>query len=632
MPLVVGLDIGTQYVKGAVLAGTASKFRLVDFFTEEIPTLAFAGDEGSEEYVPPPSLAEVIARALEEHNLKLADCVASVESSECVVRQFQVPFTRDEQIRRVVLFTAEEYFPAFSMDEVVLEYLKVKESGGKSQLVVTALRNDKVEARLGLLKSAGVDPLALDLDCAALLNAFALTSAFDTQKSILLLDMGATSTKLVHVEEGRIRRFRSFRTAAAVTSPDRMLAEPAAVGASGGAGASGGGLGAAAGVAPQESLEDRLGQIEDVLERIFSEEPGGEGEMPVAILSDDEFEKFWQESSGGRGEPAGESTETISSGVGTAADSAGGNGASGESSAAGLSPQAYLEKVVAEIQRTFAVSQTSLDLICVTGGLSGREGTCRYLSDELDVDTVRLDFSEGLATDLDPEAVATVSRHGAVAVGLAAKEFGKDLSDLDFRKGPFRYEHRFNRLKFPLLLLAGLGFLFFLQTAYWAYYEYQRLSILEMHYEHDLAAAYKTFFDKELPEGRDALAATKAQKERWEGGGVGKVGKVVDAVDAIQNFSEVMSSTGIFFKIMTMKFDFELRARSSGGKRTIQPVSDSSVELLAEEDRALVTIDQAFKKPVSKYFTAYSASQPSKEGVKITTTLKFKDEILQQFR
>jgi Tfp pilus assembly PilM family ATPase len=110
-----------------------------------------------------------------------------------------VPFTKDEQIRKVVGYTAEEYFPAFSMDEVVLEYLKVGELGGKSLLLVAALRNSVIESRLALLKRAELDPVALDLDAAALFNAFAITPPYAETRATLLIDMGATSRERLRV-------------------------------------------------------------------------------------------------------------------------------------------------------------------------------------------------------------------------------------------------------------------------------------------------------------------------------------------------------------------------------------------------------------------------------------------------
>ena len=43
MSLILGLDIGSTTITGAVFSGNQKKFRLIDFFNEEIPP-AHAGE------------------------------------------------------------------------------------------------------------------------------------------------------------------------------------------------------------------------------------------------------------------------------------------------------------------------------------------------------------------------------------------------------------------------------------------------------------------------------------------------------------------------------------------------------------------------------------------------------------
>mgnify|MGYP005833916589 CR=1 FL=1 len=601
MPFVVGLDIGTRYFKGAVVAGTRKSFRLVDFFLEEIPSIdgqssapagaaAQSPERASNEYAPPPSLEEVIAKALRDRHLEGADVVAAVDARDCVLRQFPIQFTRDDQIRKVIGFAAEEHFPAFSMDDVVLEYLKVGESNGKSQLLVAALRNEVLERRLAALAKAGIDPVAMDLDCAALVNAFALTKAYDPSRSVLLADLGASSVRLVHIEGGRIRKMRSFRAAAAPNA--ERAAARSGVGAPG--------LPAPAGESPG-GIEARLGEIEAALAGAdaASESGGTFDEMPVAILSDEDFARIWE----GSGEGAGEDVRAR-----------------------------YLERIAAEVHRMFASSRTKLDLICLSGGLSIGDDTLGFFAEEFGAEATRLDLAGAIPADLEPERLEQVSAHGAIAVGLAAKEFGKDLYGLDFRKGRFRYERRFSRLRFPLLLLSILAFLFFLQTAFWALYRYNQLSETERLLDLRLSQAYETFFGRPLAAGRDPLAAARSQKDLWQKGGVGDVGRSIDAVEAIRNVGEVLNSTGMTFEVSSMKFEFDLRTRQDTATKKMvwQPVADSSVELIAKKDDAHIAIEKAFNEsPISKVFSASTDAAPTKEGdTRVNVKLRVKPEYL----
>jgi Tfp pilus assembly PilM family ATPase len=626
MSFILGLDIGSRSIAGAVFAGSSKKFRLVDFFVEDIPAPGDQAQESSGEYVPPLSLEEVLQKVITERRLGGSDVIASIDAKDCIIREFAVPFTKDADIRRMVKFEAENHFQTMDMEEVVLEYFKVGESNGKSQLVATAARNDLVASRLALLKLADLDPLALDLDAAALLNAFSLTPAFDPAKGTLLIDMGATAAKILLVEGGKLKKIRSLRVSQTALSPDRLLAEPALAGAA--AGARPAAEGGPELPFEEYSIETRFREIENALRRLDPvDEPPGEPltftETPIAILSDEDYERVR-----GGGSAA---EEEAAAGAGAPA----GNGSAPGSAPAGeLSYGAYLERIALELRRTFATTRSPIERICLTGGRSGREEAVRYFTEELGVETVQLDFTGGLATDLGEEAMGKVGRQGAVAVGLALKELGHDLTGLDFRKGKFRYEHRFLRLKGPLLLLSLLAALIFFQTALWSYHEYLRLSQRAADFRAETAEVYKRFFGKDLPPGRDALPAAQDQKKKWEGTGIAGMGAVIDCVEAIRNVGEVLGQSGVQFTITRVDFKFAVRkgGGTSGGKRIPARAEESQIDLLVKDSSAHLALDRKFREPLSKFFDARASSAEDRQsgGFKVTLRLTPKASVLAQ--
>ena len=648
MALVLGLDIGTHSLTGAVFAGTAKKFRLVDFFREDVPTLDGASASvpaPGGEYTPPPSLEELIQKVLTERNLKNVDVVVAMDAKDCIVREIPVQFAKEEQISKVISYSAEEYLPTINVEDVVLEYLKIGEANGKSTVALFALRNDLIEARLGVLKRAEVDPIALDLDAAALFNAFALTPLYDPKKATLLVDMGATSTKIVLVEGGRLKKIRAFRTASKLVSPDRMIAEPAA----GGAEASGGtGAAEASGGAGTDSLfgdysiEARFREIEEALRKLEpSALPRGEGELedldpstPIAILSDEDFERVQQlaaaeEVAGteGTGDAGGSPAEERPRDEPAGRLGRGGPAGSAENGSKpdGVDYRDYLEKIGLEVQRTLATSRSNVELICLTGGMSAHEEACRYFTEELDVETIQFDFGDSVESDVDGGRTAEVSRYGVVAVGLAVKELGRDQTGLDFRKGRFRYEHRFSRLKYPLLLASCLCFAFFLQTAFWAYHENRRLTERADSFDAEMRKVYTTFFGKSVVEGRDPLAAARDQRAKWKGTGMGDFGRVLPYVDVVRNFGEILNGALPElkeFKIRSMSFDFKVKSGTgSQGKKTPPRGEPSTVDLVTPEDDAQFILERRFKEPKSEFFEAKCASKAMKDGYQVTLTL-----------
>ena len=211
MAVILGLDIGSSTITGAVFSGNQKKFRLIDFFIEEIPPVHTGEYSEDDEYIPPMAADELLAKIMSERNLKDADVVTEVDAKDCIMREISVPFTKDEQIRKTVFFEAENYFTGFDLENTVLDHIKTGESEGSSTLIVSALNHDTIKAHLELLKTASLDPVAVDLDTCALFNAYKSSASYDQEKTTLVVDMGATSTKIVLVEAGKLRKMRSCR-------------------------------------------------------------------------------------------------------------------------------------------------------------------------------------------------------------------------------------------------------------------------------------------------------------------------------------------------------------------------------------------------------------------------------------
>ena len=627
MALVVGLDIGSRSLTGVVFAGTSKSFRLVDFFREDIPSLdGDAANEG-EEYEPPPSLEEFIGKTLAERNLQAIDIVAAVDAKDCIIREIPVSFTRDDQIAKVIPFEAETYLPTLDIEDIVLEHLKVGEAGGKSQVILIGAHNTVIESRLEVLKRAEADPVALDLDAAALFNAFALTPSYDSSKGTLLIDMGALSTKIVLVEDGYLKKVRAFRTAAAFLSPDRMLAQPGGAGDSAGAGTK------EAGAAPGDhSIEARFQEIEEALRRLdpaSDQDTSAEVELdpstPIAILSDEDFERVQEMAASGEAVDATEGKDDQSGAKeGAGAGSEGEEGREANASEAqaktrsnALDYRDYLDRIGTEVQRTLASSRPSVELICLTGGMSGREEARHYFSEELGVETIQLDFGDSFPSDVGKERMEEVSQYGAMAVGLAVKELGQDQTELDFRKGRFRYEHRFSRLKFPLMVAAALFFIFLLQTAFWSYHEYQQLTSRATHFEGGMGNIYETFFTKKVAAGRNPLDAAKGQSRRWTGKGIGNVEKVVPFGTVVRNFGNVLKDSRRDYDIRNMKFDFRVKTTASrGGKPAVlRPAAKSSATLMTPDKDTWRVLEKKFEPDkTSPYFSATATPTPPGRG------------------
>ena len=127
MPVILGLDIGSTSITGAVFSGNQKKFRMIDFFNEEIPPPHTGEYSEDEDYVAPLGVSELIAKIIEERKLQDVDVVTAVDAKDCIMREISVPFTKEEQIRKTVFFEAENYFTGFDLENTVLNHIKIGE-------------------------------------------------------------------------------------------------------------------------------------------------------------------------------------------------------------------------------------------------------------------------------------------------------------------------------------------------------------------------------------------------------------------------------------------------------------------------------------------------------------------------
>ncbi len=674
MAQVVGLDIGTRTITGAVFTGTEKKFKLTDFFVEEIPSIdaATAASVAGGEIVTPPSLPEVLQRIFDGRNLRGLDVVAGLDTKDAIIREVPVPFVKDEHIRKTIHSEAETHFQTFDIEEAVLEYLKVEEMGDKSRVVLVAVRDGVIKDRLDTLKAAAIDPVALDLDAAALFNAFARTPTFDPGRTTLLLDMGATSTKAILVEKGQPKKIRSIRMDSYFARPgNRLLPEPgaaAALGASGGPTANRGtaGRGAAGCTSVGEvfpfsdsySIEARFAEIENALRRlepIAGEGAGGIslGDEPIAILTDEEFDLVSEDAGPAVATeappplpelhlpdshlPELQRADGRSNGIppSSGAFSGPGNGAGNGNGAGAPQPELnygdYLERLGIELQRTFSTVGSEIELICLTGGMGQREEARRYFAAEFDVETIHLDFGDSFPMSLPPDAQAKVGQVGAVAVGLGLKALGVDRVGFDFRKKQFRYEHKFERLKYPLLAVAVLTFCVFAQLVVNFYFEWDRYQWRIDEIRRREVEEFEAFFGTKNS-SQLLVPQANTMKKNWEAsmgkGGAG-IPYFVDVVKALVEVAKAIQESKANVRIDTIDFKMRTKPQQRGG---IAAEAASTVTLTTSEGLIGTRLEKLFGKP-GGVFNCSASDHPAAGGTnKVTLTLNPQQKYLDDLR
>ncbi len=211
MPRAVGLDIGSRTIKVVEVSGTAKSFKVHRVAIRDIPPPRPPTEEDAPP-VPPELIAgNVVKEIFEELKLPKDDVCASFAAGESMIREITVPFTEDDQIRKVVKFEAENHLHSHSVEDVVVNWIKTGQARDGSRLVVFASPKELLAAAVGTIRGAGIEPSSMDLDATAVFTAYAGAGVFEEHPNVVLIDVGARSTTLMLVTDGKPQTIRSFR-------------------------------------------------------------------------------------------------------------------------------------------------------------------------------------------------------------------------------------------------------------------------------------------------------------------------------------------------------------------------------------------------------------------------------------
>ena len=195
--LAVGIDVGTSSVKAVALKRTGSGYALKSIGQADIRRAEFHPEES------PQAIAEAPLRALERVSQDSAfsrkACAFAVSGPRVAPRLFKFPAIPKGEVEQAIRFEAEQIIP-FDLAQAALDFVLFEEAMEEGKPImeglVVAVHKEEVDKRFVLLKSAGFDPVVLDVDALALANAFAETEGMSDRETVALINIGARFTNL----------------------------------------------------------------------------------------------------------------------------------------------------------------------------------------------------------------------------------------------------------------------------------------------------------------------------------------------------------------------------------------------------------------------------------------------------
>ena len=189
---ILGVDLGMHTLKAVELQKAWGGVNLVSLGVIELSPQDMPSDGSS-------NLARVAAlkRFLGGMAERAPIVVTSLGGPSVVVRQIQLPLIPRGKFFSTIQWEARRYIP-FEKEEMVIDaqIMDTDKHKKRMDVMVVAVSHALMEAHLGLLSQAGVKPRVVDNHSLALMNSLFRDSYLRGDETVVMLDIGASTTTL----------------------------------------------------------------------------------------------------------------------------------------------------------------------------------------------------------------------------------------------------------------------------------------------------------------------------------------------------------------------------------------------------------------------------------------------------
>ncbi|MGO9640070.1 MAG: type IV pilus assembly protein PilM [Candidatus Acidiferrales bacterium] len=199
--LVVGLDIGSSSIKSVELKSTKQGFELVSFGLE--PLAQDTVVDGA--IMDAPLVAGAIGGLFDKQKVKTKNVATSVSGHSVIVKRVTLPMMSEEELFDRVQSEASQHIP-FDIADVSLDYQLLESVDSQMDVLLVAVKKDKILNHTNVLAQAGKNPTIVDIDAFALQNCFEINYDPDPGQTMALLNVGA-SVMNINIVRGGIPLF-----------------------------------------------------------------------------------------------------------------------------------------------------------------------------------------------------------------------------------------------------------------------------------------------------------------------------------------------------------------------------------------------------------------------------------------
>lgn len=193
---ILTLDIGANSLKLA-------EFEILKGGGIELMKVATAplGIDMQSEEDRPAYIVTTLRDMIAENHFKPSPIYLAVPGQAVFSRFVKLPPVAADKLEQMVLYEAKQNVP-FPMNEVVWDYQLIGSDPTEYDVMLAAIKQVMVEDMTDCVQSCGLEPELVDVAPMALFNAVRYNIG-ETEGCTLVIDIGARSTDLIFIEDGR---------------------------------------------------------------------------------------------------------------------------------------------------------------------------------------------------------------------------------------------------------------------------------------------------------------------------------------------------------------------------------------------------------------------------------------------
>ena len=213
----LGLNIGSSYVKLVELKGSGSVYTLNNFGMAALPADAIV--DGT--VMDTTAIVSAIVKLTANLKIKKKRICTSVSGHSVIVKKITLPLMDENTIEETIHQEATQHIP-YDINDVNLDFQILGPNQTNSEnmdIILVAVKKETINDYLLLVEDSGFVPIVVDVDTFALENSYEYNYEVEDKKMVALVDIGANLTCITILDDGITCFSRN------ITSGSRLITE-----------------------------------------------------------------------------------------------------------------------------------------------------------------------------------------------------------------------------------------------------------------------------------------------------------------------------------------------------------------------------------------------------------------------